>query len=336
MKPVKWGVLSTAAIGVNFVIPAMRKQPTCDVVAIASRDREKSEEIAGALGIAKAYGSYEALLADPEIEAIYNPLPNHLHVPWSIKAAEAGKHVLCEKPIGLDATEAETLLEARDRCGVLIQEAIMVRTHPQWLRVREIVRQGGFGGLQSIRSVLSYHILDPKNVRNRADIGGGGIYDIGFYPVTTSRFVFEKEPERVVALVEWDPVMKIDRLTSAILDFPGGQASFICGTQMVTYQRCEIFCSAARIEVTDPFGAPNNRPCRIVIDRGGDLFAGTTNYTEEAIDTIDQYGLQGELFSQAIRGAIPQPIPLEDAVANMRVIDALYRSARSGRWEPVG
>ena len=336
MEPVRWGVLSTAAIGVDHVIPAMQKEESCDIRALASRDAAKADKVAAALGIPCAYGSYEELIADPHIEAIYNPLPNHLHVPWSIKAAEAGKHVLCEKPIALNAAEARTLVEARDRTRVLIQEAIMTRTHPQWLRIRELVREGRIGRVRTVWGTLNYHLTDPNNVRNQADIGGGGIYDIGYYPITTARFVFETEPIRVVSLVEYDPVFGVDRLACALLDFPNGQASFICGTQLIPFQRFVIIGSAGSIETPTGFGAPVDRPVKILINGGaGDLIHGGNDQTEEPIEPIDQYGRQGALFSRAIRGEGTQQVPLEDAVANMKVIDALYRSARSGRWEAV-
>ncbi len=336
MEPVRWGVLSTAAIGVDYVVPAMQKEASCDIRALASRDGAKAEKASADLGIPRAYGSYEELIADPEIEAIYNPLPNHLHVPWSIKAAEAGKHVLCEKPIALNAAEAQTLLEARDRTGVLIQEAAMTRTHPQWLRVRELVREGRIGRVQTISGTFGYHLTDPNDIRNKADIGGGGIYDIGYYPITTARFILETEPTRVVSLIEYDPVLKIDRLASALLDFPNGQAGFICGTQLIPLQRFLIVGSAGGIEMPDPFGAPADRHMRILITGGAsDLMRGGVDQTEERIEPVDQYGLQGALFSRAIRGEEPQQVPLEDAVANMKVIDALFRSAHSGRWRAV-
>jgi predicted dehydrogenase len=334
MEPVKWGIISTARIGVEKVIPAMQKSRHCRIVAIASRDEGAARQTAGRLGIPKAYGSYEALLADPEIEAVYNPLPNHLHVPWSIKAAEAGKHVLCEKPIALDAAEARTLLEARERTGKLITEAFMVRSHPQWLRARELVRQGRIGTLRAIQGLFSYMLTDPTNVRNQADIGGGGIYDIGCYPIVTSRYLFGAEPTRVVALVDRDPAMRVDRLASVILDFPGGQASFCCSTQLVPYQRMQICGTKGRIEVEIPFNAPPDRPCRIYLDDGSQL--GDASATEESFAICDQYAIQGDLFSEAIRGGKPPEFGLEDAVRNMQVIDAVYRSGRSGQWEPVG
>ena len=333
MQPVNWGVISTALIGTEKVIPAMQKSRHCRIRAIASRDLALAERWAKALGIPKAYGSYEELLTDPEIEAVYNPLPNHLHVPWSIKAAEAGKHVLCEKPIALDAREAGQLLAARNRTGKLIAEAFMVRGHPQWLRARELVRQGRIGSLRAVQGFFSYFLTDPKNVRNMADIGGGGLYDIGCYPIVTSRFLFGAEPTRVVGLIEYDPMLKIDRLASAILDYPEGQASFTCATQLVPYQRMQIFGTSGRIEVEIPFNAPPDQPCRIFVDDGSAL--GDASAREESFPVCDQYTIQGDLFSEAIRSGKPPEFPLENAVQNMRVIDALFRSAKAGRWEPV-
>src|SRR5437879_3445936 len=276
MKPnkVKWGVLGVAAIAVKKVIPAMQKGEWCEITAIASRDARKAEDAAAKLGIPKAYGSYEALLADPEIETVYNPLPNHLHVPWSIKAAEAGKHVLCEKPLSLTVAEAKTLLDARDRCGVKIGEAFMVKTHPQWLRTRELIRKGVVGELRAIVGVFSYFNRDPENVRSKLEWGGGGLLDIGCYPITTSRFIFGEEPVSVLGLIERDPDFKTDRLASAILEFPSGQAVFTCSTQLVPYQRTQFLGTTGRIEMEIPFNAPPDRPTKILIDDGRDVFGG--------------------------------------------------------------
>ena len=334
MQKVKWGVISTAKIGTVKVIPGMQGGELCDIVAICSRDRAAAEEAARQLGIPKAYGSYEEMLADPEIEAVYNPLPNHLHVPWSVKAAEAGKHVLCEKPLALTAKEAQTLVEVRDRTGKLIQEAFMVRYHPQWRRAREIVRSGGIGELRAIQGFFSYYNVDPANIRNIADIGGGGVYDIGCYPIVGSRFLFEDEPTRVVSIVERDPQMKTDRLVSAILDYPAGQASFMCSTQLVPYQRMQIFGTKGRIEIQIPFNAPPDKPCRIFVDDGSGL--GDTTAREEAFPTADQYQLQGDVFSRAIQTGEPLEFPLEDAVKNMQAIDAVYRSGETGGWVELG
>jgi predicted dehydrogenase len=331
MRKIRWGVLGVAKIAVEKVIPAMKKSGLIDVVAIGSRSLDKARAAANALGIPRAHGSYEALLADPEIDAVYNPLPNHLHVPWSKRAAEAKKHVLCEKPIALSAAEARELLAARDRNGVLIQEAFMVRTHPQWLAARTLVREGRIGELRVVQSSFSYFNTDAANVRNLADIGGGGIYDIGCYPITTSRFLFEQEPTRVLALVERDPAFRTDRLASALLDFPRGQAQFVCSTQLVFYQRAQIFGTRGRIEIEVPYNAPNDRPCRLFVDDGRDLFGGGIETV--AFDSVDQYTLETEAFSRAILEGTPAPVPLEDAILNMAVIDALFRSATSGLWE---
>jgi len=328
---VRWGVLSTAAIGVKKVIPAMQKGEWSEVTAIASRDIHKAEAVAQALGIARAYGSYEELLADPQIEAIYNPLPNQLHVPWSIKAAEAGKHVLCEKPLSLTVSEARTLLAVQDRTGLKMGEAFMVRTHPQWLRARELVKSGRIGPLRSMVGFFSYFNVNPANIRNIPECGGGALMDVGCYPVTTSRFMFGEEPSRVLGLVERDPVMKVDRLTSAILDFPSGQSTFTCSTQLVPYQRMQSLGTKGRIEIEIPFNAPNDRPCRIFIDDGGELFG--SGITTESFPTCNQYTIQGDLFSKAVRDGGEVPVPLGDAVKNMAVIEAIFRSAESGRWE---
>jgi predicted dehydrogenase len=327
---VRWGVLSTAGIGVKKVIPAMQKGEWVDVMAIASRDRGKAEETARALGIAKAYGSYEDLLADPQIEAIYNPLPNQLHVPWSIRAAEAGKHVLCEKPLSITVAEARTLLAVQQRTGVTIGEAFMVRTHPQWLRTRELIASGRIGELRSVQGFFSYFNTDPKNIRNIPECGGGALMDIGCYPINTARFVFGEEPLRVSGLIERDPTSKVDRLTSAILEFPSGHATFTCSTQLVPYQRMQLLGTKGRIEIEIPFNAPNDRPCRIFIDDGRDLFGG--GITIETFPTCDQYTIQGDVFSRAVREGGRVPVPVADAVKNMAVIEAVFRSAESGAW----
>ncbi|HMH12493.1 MAG TPA: Gfo/Idh/MocA family oxidoreductase [Edaphobacter sp.] len=328
---VRWGILSTAAIAVEKVIPGMQKGELCEIAAIASRDLRKAEAISQQLGIAKAYGSYEELLADSQIDAIYNPLPNQMHVSWSIKAAEAGKHVLCEKPVSLMVAEAKALLEVQRRTGVKIGEAFMVRTHPQWLRTREIIATGRIGELRSIQGFFSYFNVDPQNIRNLPEAGGGALMDIGCYPINISRFLFDQEPVRVFGITERDPVMKIDRLTSGILDFPTGQSIFTCSTQLVPYQRIHIFGTKGRIEVEIPFNAPPDRPCRIMIDDGRDVFG--SGVTVETLPVCDQYTLQGDAFSRAILEGTEVPVPISDAVKNMAVIEAIFRSAVSGRAE---
>jgi predicted dehydrogenase len=332
-KKVRWGVLGVANIAAKKVIPAMQKGERSEIVAIASRSADRARQAAEELGIAKAYGSYEELLADAEVEAIYNPLPNHLHVPWSIKAAKRAKHVLCEKPIALSAKEVESLIEIRDRTGVKIGEAFMVRTHPQWLRAREIVRNGEIGELRAIMSPFSYFNRDPENVRNVAEFGGGGLMDIGCYPITMSRFLFEREPARVASVVDRDPEMKVDRLTSAILDFAPGQAVFTCSTQLVPFQRMQILGTRGRVEIEIPYNIPPDRPSRIFVDDGSEL-AGRSARVEEIL-TCDQYTVQGDLFSKAIQEGGDVPVSLENAHANMLAIEAVFRAGETGRWEPV-
>ena len=328
---VRWGVLSTSHFALAKAVPAMQKGEWSEVIAIASRDKSSAAQAAKSLGIRKSYGSYEELLADGEIEAIYNPLPNHMHVPWSIKAAAAGKHVLCEKPLSMTVAEAQQLIAASNRAGVKIGEAFMVRTHPQWLRTRELVRSGRIGELRSIVGVFSYFNRDASNIRNIPEAGGGALMDIGCYPITTSRFVFDEEPSRVLGIIERDPDMKTDRLASAILDFPSGQAVFTCSTQLVPYQHMHCLGTKGRIEIEIPFNAPNDRPCRIFIDDGGDLFG--KDISSENFPTCDQYTIQGDIFSRAIRENREAPVPLENAIRNMAVIEAIFRSAESGRWE---
>ena len=324
-KKIRWGVVGVARIATVKVIPAMQRGMVTEITAIASRDRAKAANAASELGIPKSYGSYEELLADPEIDAVYNPLPNHLHVPVSIQAAEAGKHVLCEKPIALSVAEAKQLIAARDRTGVKMGEAFMVHVHPQWLRTLEIVRSGEIGDLRAMNCVFSYNNRDPRNIRNRADIGGGTLMDIGCYPIHTSRWIFGEEPNRVCALIERDPEFQTDRLTSALLDYPSGHAIFTCSTQMSPYQRMTFFGTKGRVEVEIPVNAPPDRQTRIFVEAG--------EMRTETSPICDQYTLQGDAFSRAILGDGEVPVPLEDAIRNMAVIEALFDSGRSGTWK---
>lgn len=319
---VRWGILSTADIALKKVIPAMQRSPWCEITAIASRDLPKAQEAAIELQIPKAYGGYEELLADDSIEVIYNPLPNHLHVPWTLKSAQAGKHVLCEKPIALNAAEAKTLAGARDRYGVRIQEAFMVRTHPQWLETRHLIQTGCIGELRAISGFFSYVNTDPANIRNQLELGGGALMDIGCYPIDISRWIFDAEPRRVFGLIERDAEFGTDIVTSAVLDFEQGQSTFTCSTRLAPYQRMIFHGTEGRIEVIIPFNAPNDRPTEILVD-------------DESIEipVCDQYEIQGTLFSRALRENTAQAIPLEDAINNMTVIDAVFRSAANDEWE---
>jgi predicted dehydrogenase len=330
-KRVKWGVLGVASIAVRKVIPGMQKGDWSEIAGIASRDLAKAQTAARELSIPKAYGSYEELLADPEIEAIYNPLPNHLHVPWSIKAAEARKHVLCEKPIALNAAEVVELMRVRDRHNVKIGEAFMVKTHPQWLRVRELIRSGKIGQLKSIITVFSYFNRDPGNVRHKPEWGGGGLLDIGSYPVTLSRWLFGEEPKRVTGALELDPDFGTDRLASGVMEFSSGHSVFSCGTQTNYFQRMEILGATGRLAVEIPFNAPNDRHTHITIADGMAIYGGKVELEE--IPVCDQHTIQGDAFSRAILEDTEVPVPLEDALANMKVIDAIFRSVRTNQWE---
>jgi predicted dehydrogenase len=326
----RWGVLSTANIGLKKVLPAMQQGENTTVVAIASRDLAKARQAAAALGIPTAYGSYEELLADPNIDAIYNPLPNQFHVPWTIKAAEAGKHVLCEKPISLTVAEAKTLLEVRARTGVKICEAFMIRSFPQWRRLRALLDEGRIGDLRSITGFFSYFNANPSNIRNKMESGGGAVYDIGCYLIHASRYAFKQEPKRVVATLDRDPEMHIDRLASAILEFPGGHSIFTCSTQLIPYQRVNFLGTRGRIELEIPFNAPPDRPTRLFIDSTGDLTG--SGVSTETFPACDQYTLQGEAFAKAVREGAEVPVPLEDSIGNMAVIEAIFSSAQSGQW----
>lgn len=329
-RKLRWGILSTANIGLKKVIPALQRSERMQVVAIASRDPARAQRAATTLNIPKAHGSYEELLADPEIDAIYNPLPNHLHVSWTTKAAEAGKHVLCEKPLGMNAGEAKSLIAVRDRTGVKIGEAFMIRTYPQWLRLRQLLDEGRVGELRAITGVFSYFNIDPANIRNLAEIGGGALMDIGCYLVHTSRYAFRQEPVRVVAAIDRDPVMRTDRLTSGLMEFAGGHAIFTCSTQLIPYQRVHFLGTRGRIEIEVPFNAPPDRPTRIFIDSSGDLSG--SGITSESFPVADQYTLQGEAFAKAIWEDKQPPVAIEDSLGNMAAIDALFQSAISGGW----
>ena len=304
---IRWGVLSTANIGLKKVIPAMQRGQYTSIAAIASRDLARAREAAEALNIPTAYGSYEELLADPSIDAIYNPLPNQLHVPWTIKAAEAGKHVLCEKPLSLTAAEAETLLAVRARTGVKIGEAFMVDCHPQWIRLRELLDEGRIGAVRSVAGFFSYFNIDPNNIRNQPESGGGALMDIGCYLIHAARYAFAQEPTRVAASSTAIPQMHTDRLTSAILDFPGGHAIFTCSTQLIPYQRIHFLGTRGRIEIEIPFNAPPDRPTRLFIDTSSDLFGG--GIATESFPVCDQYTLQGDAFSRAVLDNTEVPVP---------------------------
>jgi len=326
MTPVRWGILSTAKIGTTKVIPGMLKSSQLVVAAIASRSLPTAQAAAAQLGIATAHGSYEALFADPNIEAIYNPLPNHLHVPMTLAAVRAGKHVLCEKPFSIKADELDALRPYANQ--VHIHEAFMVRHHPQWIETRALVRQGLIGELRFIHVPFCYFNADPANIRNQADIGGGALYDIGCYAITAGRWFFEAEPERVIATVDRDPTFKTDRATSGLLEFSAGrQLAFTVSTQSAPYQRIQLVGTTGRIEIEIPFNAPPDVPCRYSV------FEGSAEPRIVSLPVVDQYQLQAEAFSRAVREQKPDARALDEAQQGMRIIEALFASERSGRFE---
>jgi predicted dehydrogenase len=342
LRPVRWGVLGASHFALMAAIPGMQQAPLVDLQALASRSLEKAEQAARSANVPRAYGSYDELLADPEIEAIYNPLPNHLHVAWSCRAARAGKHVLCEKPIAMNAGEAAELLQVQQETGKIIAEAFMVRFHPQWHEVVSLVASGRIGQVRAVQTAFSYRNYDLDNIRNQVAAGGGALYDIGCYAVVTARLVFGAEPLRVSAVCDRDPQSGCDRLTSAILDFGVGQATFVVGTQHVAYQRVHVFGTTGHIEVPTPFNPPYDREAAIYVDDG---LLSTPDFTVEqspeerseriTTGTQNQYTLQFQAFSSAVRRGQPVLHDMRDAVANMRVIDALFRAAESERWERV-
>ena len=333
MKPIVWGVLGTARIALERVIPAMRPSESCDVRAIASRDASRAAEAAEAMGVPRSCGSYEELLADPAIEAVYNPLPNHLHVEWSIRALEAGKHVLCEKPIACSAAEVAPLIDARDRTGLLVEEAVMVRDHPQWSRVRGLIDDGRIGALRNVQLSYSHFNDDPRDIRNRTAMGGGGLLDVGSYCCTIARLIFGSEPLRAVALLDRDPRFGVDRFATALLEFAEGHASFFCSMQSSRYQMVQIVGTTGWMRAEVPFAHPPDLPARLVI--GSNVAPGTESDEIIRFEPVNQYRLQAERFGRQIRGAAASRWPLETGLANMRVLDAIRRSGESGRWEAV-
>ena len=329
MDRTRWGILSTAEIGTQFVIPAMQGGDRCEITAIASRSAEKAKNVASEFGIPVAYGSYQELLDDPDIDCIYNPLPNHLHVEWSIKALEAGKHVLCEKPVAVDTPEAEKLYNAsREYPDLKVMEAFMYRHHPQWKVVKRILGDGSIGELQAIHATFTYYNTDPEDIRNRAEVGGGGLLDIGCYTISVSRFLFDSEPDHVFGVMEMDPEFNTDRLTSGILEFPEGRAAFTCATQIKDYQQVTLLGTKGRLVIELPFTPFEEDKCRLHLSAGEEVEV-------IPVEPADQYRIQGDLFSEAVLNDTEVPTPLEDALANMRVIDAVAESSESGGWVEV-
>ena len=325
-KKISWGVLSTARIGVQKVIPAMQKGKYSEITAISSRKIKTAQKAARELGIPKAYGSYEEVLRDKEIDAVYIPLPNHLHVEWTIKSLKAGKHVLCEKPIGLNSKEAVYLKKQVSRFPTLkVMEAFMYRHHPQWNKIKGLINNGDIGQLKTVHSIFSYYNVNPKDIRNQPDIGGGGLLDIGCYCISVSRLLFNSEPEKVCGSVEYDTKLKTDRLASGVLRFRNGIATFTCSTQLTSYQHVSVFGTEGRIEIETPFTPMPDQSSKITLYNGGKI-------KEIVFKPCNQYTIQGDLFSQAILNDSEVYTPLEDGVANMKVIDGVIKSSEKKAW----
>jgi predicted dehydrogenase len=326
LSVLRWGILSTANIAVEKVIPGMRSAKRAEVLGIASRDRGRADSTARQLGIPRAYGSYEELLGDPDIDAVYIPLPNHLHAQWAIAAARAGKHVLCEKPLAMSAADAQAIVDAGRQAGVVIMEAFMYRQHPSWVAVRELVASGRIGRLAAVDSWFSYYLEDPTNIRNIREVGGGALYDIGCYTVNLSRMLFGEEPASVASTIVRDPASGVDILTSALLVFPSGVATFTCSTRVEPDQRVSIYGTTGRIEIEIPFNIPPDRPTRVFVTAGGDPpVAPATEILEFA--PADPYGVEADRFAEAVLDGAPLPITGADSVANMQVIERLFAAA---------
>jgi predicted dehydrogenase len=328
MKPVVWGVLSVSVHYGLRVHTYLARSPAVHLRGIASRSTAKAEQAARELGMPRAYGSYEELLADKEIEAVYIPLPNHMHAEWVKKAADAGKHVLVEKPFAMNAKEADQAIAHAKSKGVLVMEAFMYRFHPQWKRAREIVKAGELGTVHAVSTVFSYMLKDPGNIRNILAAGGGGIPDIGCYAVSSARFLIGREPARVISLVHRDAQLGTDILSSGILDFGTTRSTFTVGTQSFPVQRVDVLGSGGALSVLLPFNAYPDTPLQVSVTTG----VGTRQVYAPA---SDQYVEMFEAFSRAVREGGAEPTPPADAVANMKVLDALFKSEKSGAWEKV-
>ena len=335
MRKVRWGVIgATAMIAVERVIPAMLEAERSEIIAVASRDPAQARGVAERFEIPRVHASYEALLADPDIEAVYIPLPNNLHMQWTIAAIEAGKHVLCEKPIALNAGEVTHMIAARDKAGVLVEEAFMLRDHPQWSRMREIIRSGRLGKIQATQGLYTYFNRDPDDIRNRdPELGGGGTYDLGCYTTAVARYVFQAEPMRVIATMQKDPSFDTARLSSVIIEFPDGHGSWTISTQSARYQGLTILGEKGWMRPEIPHVPFAENETRIFI--AGDTWPGP--FPEETITLapVNQYTLQGDRFSRLVLGEAVEAWPLETALANIKVLDALFRSQASGSWETV-
>jgi len=333
VKVLRWGIMGNAKIAREWLIPAIRESSYAELAAVASRDMNRATALANSLAENMdrpfAFGSYEDLLASDQVDAVYIPLPNHLHVPWSIRALEAGKHVLCEKPLGLNSAEVEQLRDVAKRFPKqLVMEAFMYRFHPQWQRVAELQESGAIGQVRHVQASFTYNNTDPENVRNMPGIGGGGLMDIGCYCISAARFIFGKEPARVIGDLDWDPQFATDRHASGILDFGQGMSTFQCSTQSFSSQMVKIIGEKGTLEVENPFFRREGIPSRLILYR---------NDIRETIviGIFNQYVIQVDAFSNAALNQLAAPTPLDDALGNMKVIDALFTSAREQAWVSI-
>lgn len=319
----RWGVMSTAKIGRTSMIPGIQRASRCELVAIASRDEAAARLMADDFGVPTTHGSYEALLSDPEVDAVYIPLPNHLHARWTLAAARAGKHVLCEKPLAMTASDAQEMVDVCAAEGVVLMEAFMYRLHPSWTTVRELVASGRIGELRAVQSWFSYFNDDPTNIRNIHAYGGGALFDVGCYCVNLSRMLFGGEPVGVKASVIRDPDMEVDVVTSAILEFDKGVATFTCSTRTEPDQRVHVYGTEGRITIPIPFNIPPHLPTEVLVTAGGDPPL-HPEVERIPIDPADPYAVQAELFAGAVLGGTPVPIPPQDAAANLKVIERIF------------
>ncbi len=339
MTPVRWGVLGIAAIATSRFIPAMAQAPAARLVAVASRDADKAKAVARQFGVPRCYGSYDELLRDPDVEALYVPLPNHLHLEWSVRALEAGKHVLCEKPLCLTAADVVTLKTARERSGRHIEEAFSYRNHPQWTRIRELLASGAIGTVRAVQCTLAKQFLDPNDIRNDPEQGGGALYDLGSYAISACTAAFGRAPVRVVAALDRDPAFGIDRLSTALLDYGDGHASFTVATQggpsdWATHQQFSILGSNGWLRCDFPYAHARPTPSHVYV--GDHTSHGAVETTTYGFEPVNQYTLQVERFSRFLRGDAVPSWPIEDSLLTLRVIEALFASARDGRWQGVG
>lgn len=329
MKKLRWGVLSTAKIGCTKVIPALQTSHYGEVVAIASRDQTSAYKAANALGIPHAYSSYEALLAAPDIDAIYNPLPNHLHVPWSIKALQAGKHVLCEKPLGLNTADVQKLIDAAAQYPHLkVMEAFMYRFHPQWQRARDLVRAGKIGQVRNIHSHFAYNNRDTDNIRNSIAMGGGALMDIGCYCISLARYIFGEEPLRVLGQITPYAGYEVDCFVTGIMEFADGNATFTASTKIESKQYVAINGEQGGIFIPVPFNPAADASTNLIVKRN--------EVSEDIVITpSDHYRNMGDAFAQSVLLKKDVPTHLSDALANMKIIDAIFSSAESNHWQSI-